>query len=747
MGGATPAPSASLGEKRAACAGGEGAHALRRLAYRVAAWSSYSGEYRPERVLEDAPTDQGSRWSSGANDQRQYLVLRLDAPAALIGTVVFGKFHKNHVCNLREFRVHVASVRGDDYAGARWTEVLHAGLRNDASAEAFPLRYPRWDGGLRTAFPANAVRISPSAAWGASFNYSIWHVALGGCAEPAAVAAAGARYDAAVLRASWRVCLSFLRERGVDPATLRLFEADSGVVVEDGLVAQLREAILGRTADLSRAEALLVAAQNEVAVLDDVAQRDVVAVWERLDGPGPSPRGGHHMVWDGRRGVAYLFGGWDGARDLGDLWAFDPRSATWTLLSADARGEGGPGPRSCHKLALLGPRLLLLGRYAERGASADLWAYDVEGHAWTLLCADTGAAGGPPALYDQQMAAAADEDALYVFGGRLAAQPGGDDGLAYAGLHRLCGRSLSWTLVRADERDGACALALPGADAGLSPGLRARVGHAMVLDGRSLLVYAGQRNKDYLSDVVRFDLDLKRVVSLTRDTARVGGPEDGFTQRACLDASRRHVVLYAGMARDRPIGKDSANNSTHSAGETPRNALWIHDIDADEWRRVDSAGDEPPPRFAHQMVRDDAGDAYYVFGGNPGGSAADGAPLRLGDTWRLRLRPRASPGAVLRRLVFALRRQRFVELCAAGARAHAMAFLRADVAAAVDHAVPAEAAAFAALSALLVSLRPGAAAPEAPLDQRRALFDAIVAALPAAMRPPSLSLPDCVSLD
>lgn len=91
----------------------------------------------------------------------------------------------------------------------------------------------------------------------------------------------------------------------------------------------------------------------------------------------PSRRGGHQLVRVGRK--LLLFGGWNGDRDLGDLWEYElPRSITansdtdqpgrWRCLergdegTAAATGSGGrvrvdgpptrPAARSCHQMAV-----------------------------------------------------------------------------------------------------------------------------------------------------------------------------------------------------------------------------------------------------------------------------------------------------------------------------------------------------------------------------------------------------------
>ena len=67
--------------------------------------------------------------------------------------------------------------------------------------------------------------------------------------------------------------------------------------------------------------------------------------------------------------MLYLFGGWDGNRDLADFWAFDIANIKWKLLSIDTENDGGPSPRSCHKMVFdtKTRQIFILGRYLERG--------------------------------------------------------------------------------------------------------------------------------------------------------------------------------------------------------------------------------------------------------------------------------------------------------------------------------------------------------------------------------------------
>ena len=83
-------------------------------------------------------------------------------------TITFGKYHKVHVCNLKEFKV---------FGGintTNMTELLHSGLRNDSEPETFSLVH-KSEGVL---FPCQYIKIVPLLAWGANFNFSIWFIEL-----------------------------------------------------------------------------------------------------------------------------------------------------------------------------------------------------------------------------------------------------------------------------------------------------------------------------------------------------------------------------------------------------------------------------------------------------------------------------------------------------------------------------------------------------------------------------------------
>lgn len=123
------------------------------LPYVIHDYSSHSGSYLPQNIMVNNPTQQASRWSSGLHDHEQFITIRFEKPVVarkffficyfrelsklqLVGTITFGKFHKGHVCNLKEFKVYGGMDPKDDMI-----EILHNGLKNDTEPETFTLKH------------------------------------------------------------------------------------------------------------------------------------------------------------------------------------------------------------------------------------------------------------------------------------------------------------------------------------------------------------------------------------------------------------------------------------------------------------------------------------------------------------------------------------------------------------------------------------------------------------------------------
>jgi hypothetical protein len=103
------------------------------------------------------------------------------------------------------------------------------------------------------------------------------------------------------------------------------------------------------------------------------------------------------MCIDSENGIIYLFGGWDGEKELSDFWSYHISDNVWKLMSSDTRKQGGPGPRSCHKICFDEHKKLiyLLGRYVDSDSrsnislDSDFWKYDTVREQWSLISSNT----------------------------------------------------------------------------------------------------------------------------------------------------------------------------------------------------------------------------------------------------------------------------------------------------------------------------------------------------------------------
>lgn len=79
-------------------------------------------------------------------------------------------------------------------------------------------------------------------------------------------------------------------------------------------------------------------------------------------------------------------------------------------------------------------------------------------------------------------------------------------------------------------------------------------------------------------------------------------PTAGEDMAVVHDALRHRLFLYGGKGDDDVI----------------LNELWTFELEARTWRRILSAGPEPPPREDHTLVLDSGNDQLVLFGGEDG---------------------------------------------------------------------------------------------------------------------------------
>ncbi|KAJ3326592.1 Muskelin 1, intracellular mediator containing kelch motif [Gonapodya sp. JEL0774] len=297
---------------------------------------------------------------------------------------------------------------------------------------------------------------------------------------------------------------------------------------------------------------------------------------------------------------------------------------------------------------------------------ADFWRWDVGSREWECLSRDTVKDGGPELIYDHQMVVDPETETLFVFGGKTQhPNPSGNSDRdtiregVYSGLYAYHIPTQRWRLIAADGE--------PAPGGGVP--CKSRIGHSMVLDqtGRRLIIFAGQRNGDYLADMMVYHIPTATFRVLCSDYSTTGGPEPGFTQRATVDQNRREVYVMSGLTRERGTGE-----------ERVRNGVWVFKVASERWVRVYQNGDgeggehgaafgvdEPLPRFAHQMGYEEGTGRNWVFGGNPGeggGAVGIGGGERLDDLWELTME-RPQPRTLLRRALFLVRAERLREMC------------------------------------------------------------------------------------
>lgn len=135
---------------------------------------------------------------------------------------------------------------------------------------------------------------------------------------------------------------------------------------------RLLHRLLVQDGDFNTAEKFIEDAAKKQLFDDYIRKQNYIPKWSSIlpTSKAPGMRGGHQMCIDPYSEAIYLFGGWDGTKDLSDLWCYNTKVGLWTCISQDTSAEGGPSARSCHKMCLDTQRkkIFTLGRYLETNA-------------------------------------------------------------------------------------------------------------------------------------------------------------------------------------------------------------------------------------------------------------------------------------------------------------------------------------------------------------------------------------------
>ncbi|KAI0675370.1 Muskelin N-terminus-domain-containing protein [Trametes maxima] len=636
--------------------------------YEVVGSSEHSGEYVAENIIVDRPRDHSSRWSAanGSPSTKQWIRIRLKT-LSVLKSITFGKFHKTHPCNMKDFKVLVGANEDN------MTEVLRAGLKNDTTPETFSIRSTNRVG---LPFPTRYVEIVPLSVHGQNFNTSIWHVSFSGIVDETYVEQVHSRHQTYRENVALRQVLKHLRQRRLLTPVNQIL-AQSGMRLEHPLVTSIHESFVLH-GDWSRTEQLIKDCADAGLLRSYRQACHVRTRWTRIrgldaDGDVPCRRGGHAMCMDSQHGVVYLFGGWDGQRNLDDFWAYDVAQDAWKLLSpATSREKNGPGPRACHKMVFDSKNgsIYLLGRLrdpdmtidsdrtstnvplsdmpdgpairhgstlwqvqeeylthdariaqnlvnaaarmsrrlAESPHCSEFYRYHTRGldaGTWDLLAFDTAASGGPPLVSDHQMEIDSEAQVIYVSGGRVAGTEW--DALKFSGMYSYDIRTSVWKMYNTSDAYAS------------HPSIPPRFGHSMVLDTKSqtLFIFGGQREERYLADMFAFHLPTNTVTELSSNFSSAGGPDPCFTQRAAIDCEAQEIYVFGGVTRT----KASAPPVLET--ESP---YYIYRYDRPDipgrWSKIlpdkEPGTAWPQPRYAHQIAFDTTTKALYLHGGNSG---------------------------------------------------------------------------------------------------------------------------------
>ncbi|EMR11840.1 hypothetical protein PNEG_00263 [Pneumocystis murina B123] len=645
------------------------------ILYSIDSWSSYSSTYHPSHILVDSPEDQGSRWSSTNNTNEQYIIIKLNQ-LSIVKEITFGKYYKPHVCNLKELKVYGGPSRNSMLL------VLHTGLTNDVESESFQLL--RKSRKHNTHVPILFLKIVPLAVWGTDFNFSIWHVKIHGWTCRKIVTNAMNNLESKLETYALKLTLTHLRRRN-SIKTFKLLSSLFPIELEHPFLNNLYQTLV-IDGNFVKAELLIDEAQSMNAFNEYISKQCYNSLWvENVQSDLysiPGVRGGHQMCIDQEERTIYLFGGWDGYKDLSDFWSYSIKYNTWKKISDDTSLQNGPSPRSCHKICFDSKekKIYVLGKFIEANQRnqeniciADFWTWDIKTEKWECISKNTANDNGPSLIFDHAMCIDESNQIIYVFGGRIVTLDPSVNKLSDFFCYSIPDRT--WKILRKDSNS-----LVPTINT-----LRSRIGHSMLFEPilRCLFIFAGQRCKEYLSDFYLYDIDKDKISVISMDYSNDGGPEGGFTQRATLNPKKKEIIVLSGLIKDKKSNQEIVRSSAwvYYYGNNIKHGVW-NKINQNDNNSFSKGKNRPCPRYAHQLVYDEKSELHFLYGGNPRNK--DFPKERLGDFWTLELQ-KPTISEISRRLKLYLRKQRFRELCHVLSSIDALSYLHNELSALLDH--------------------------------------------------------------
>lgn len=364
------------------------------------------------------------------------------------------------------------------------------------------------------------------------------------------------------------------------------------------------------------------AAPPDAAASGCGAQVDCDALQEE----GPGRLNEHAAVFNARLNVMVLFGGNTAVPENCGFPAYTFQPTTWFFVDHDqacghwARLEDGPSPRTRHAAAADDDAMWIFGGRFRAGTSGsyqvkdDLWRLDIEARTWARI-EPQGA--GPAGRFNTTLVHDPVRDVLWLQGGN---GNGGINPTPLGDLWRYDIAANTWTQVAAQGGPGA------------------RMWHTALFDAaRDRLVVYGGADETAFNDDARYFSDLwaydPEADAWSELPFGVFGPAGRFWGAITHDTAEDRYLLFAG----------------HDDGQLGnRNDLWGYDAEAQVWAQH---GDEdtynrpangfcdfpadftivaegtPERRNAHSWVWNETCGRALAFGGKTDCGATD-------DVWR-----------------------------------------------------------------------------------------------------------------
>ncbi|KAJ1670152.1 hypothetical protein GGF38_001722, partial [Coemansia sp. RSA 25] len=425
------------------------------------------------------------------------------------------------------------------------------------------------------------IKIQPLLAHDQKFNFSIWYVELRGTMEPQTMQRITTDFNCLREREAIRSCLKFFRDRCLDSAFSAL-QQQTSVSLEAPVLASIYGALVEQ-ADYSLTERLLFQAERDGVFASCTASIPYASVWKQVDQStyhGPAARGGHQMCFDDESRVAYLFGGWDGANNLGDLWVLCMDTGKWRCISTNTRNQGGPGPRSCHAMCFdsVHKCIYIMGKYVDHeyrgntGLENDLYCYDTLNDEWLVLSENTEVLDGPMLVFNSQMVFDPVHLCIYVYGGKVVQPDSNDPRIVYSGLYRFELRRHRWTKLKQDshllEQENH---------------VRSRYFHSMLIDPclQRIYILSSKRDVSVPGDLLIYDIASNTFFEKMADLTANSSDKQPLTQQRYLSEKQRLNPMYPALLKMPPLSlPDSVDSNPQHVhlvqdGRTIRTSLDV----------------------------------------------------------------------------------------------------------------------------------------------------------------------------